>query len=255
MTHRRGPLPTRVRGLALLPPAFHETLDSGLAALSLQLAAEGRAAIEGHVQLLLAWNEAINLTAIREPEAIARLHVLDSLAAVGTLRAAGVTALLDLGSGGGFPGIPLASVLKAEALLVDGVAKKARFLGTAAQALGLAQVRAVATRAETLAADPAQRERWPAVTVRAVGPLGDLVELAFPLLRVDGLLVAWKRGAIDAELRAAEAAIEALGGGRVSVVSVPFAPLTEHRLVVVRKAGRTTSGWPRDPAARRRRPW
>jgi len=255
VSRRRGPLPTRVQDLAPLPTAFHERLDAGLEGLSLAMPPEARAALDGHVRLLLAWNEAINLTAIREPEAIARLHVLDSLAAVAPLRALGPERLLDLGSGGGFPGLPLAIVLGAETLLVDATAKKVRFLAMAAEALGLARVRAVADRAEALATDPAHRERWPAVTARAVGSLPDLVELAFPLLAVGGTLIAWKRGTIGDEMRAAVPAIEALGGGTVAVVQVAVPELRDHRLVVVRKTGPTPSGWPRDPAARRRRPW
>jgi 16S rRNA (guanine527-N7)-methyltransferase len=207
------------------------------------------------VRLLLAWTQAINLTAIRDPVDVARFHVLDALAAVPVLRAAGTTRLLDLGSGGGFPGLPLAVALGEAALLVDSVGKKVRFLETAVEALGLAAVRAEATRAETLGADPAHRESWPVVTARAVAPLPDLVELAFPLLEVGGRLIAWKRGDLGAELAPGRRAARSLGGG--SLVTHPSAlrQLPDHRLVVVTKTGPTPDGWPRDPAVRRRRPW
>ena len=103
---------------------------------------------------------------------------------------------LDLGSGGGYPGLPLALALPAErALLVDSIAKKAAFLEVAVAAAGVAgRVEIAAARAESLAADRRHRERWPAVTVRAVASLAELVELAFPLLAPGGVLVAWKRG-------------------------------------------------------------
>jgi len=169
--------------------------------------------------LLLAWNAAINLTSVRDPAQVAVRHVADSLTALGTLEEAGIEAFLDLGSGGGFPGLPLAAAMPAaEALLVDSVAKKARFLGVAIEAVGLAdRVRVGSVRAEALAADSRHRERWPAVTARAVGSLADLVELAFPLLLRGGLLIAWKRGDIKAERAAADRAIDSLGGGSVEV--------------------------------------
>jgi 16S rRNA (guanine527-N7)-methyltransferase len=253
----REPLPTRVEETPTLPPAYHAALDAGLATLDLSLTSAARAAIDGHARLLLTWTTAINLTAIREPAAVATAHVVDSLTAVSLLRDRGVDRLLDLGSGGGYPGLPIAVALPAaRALLVEPVAKKAAFLSVAAAATGLADVvEAASVRAEALAADPRHRGRWPAVTVRAVAGLADLVELAFPLLAPGGCLVAWKRGDLAAELAAAERAIEALGGGSMTVRAVDIPGLDSHALVVATSRGRAPSDYPRDPAARKRRPW
>jgi len=250
----RVPLPTRVRDVPSVPPPYAETLTAGLAALGLELPDEARAAIDGHAALLLAWTEAINLTAIREPEAVARLHVLDSLAAVPLLRAAGVRAFVDLGSGGGFPGLPLAAALPAErALLVDSIGKKARFLETAITATGLGRRVAVgAVRAEALARDPGHRAAWPAVTARAVASLAALAELAMPLLSHDGILVAWKRVPLEDELAELERLPPDLGAGRADVAEIALAGLADHRLVVVPKVGPTAARYPRDPAERRR---
>jgi 16S rRNA (guanine527-N7)-methyltransferase len=240
-----------------LPAAYRHALDAGLAAIGIELDAVGRDAIDGHVRLLLAWNQAINLTAIREPEQVAVAHVVDSLTAVPLLRDRGVDRFVDLGSGGGFPGLPLAVALPArEALLVDSVGKKARFLAAAATATGLAdRVSAFAGRAEALAADPRHREVWPAVTARAVATLAELVELAFPLLARDGSLVAWKRGDLTAEAAAAERAVGDLGGGTIATMPGPAGILPGHRLVIVTKHGTTPDAFPRDPAVRRRSPW
>jgi 16S rRNA (guanine527-N7)-methyltransferase len=93
------------------------------------------------------------------------------------------------------------------------------------------------------------------VTARAVASLGELVELAFPLLEVGGRLIAWKRGEIVAELTAAGRALDALGGGSIEAHSLAVPGLVAHRLVVVRKTRPTPRGYPRDPAARRRSPW
>jgi 16S rRNA (guanine527-N7)-methyltransferase len=154
--------------------------------------------------------------------------------------------------------MPLAAAVpSSEALLVDSVGKKARFLDVAVDAIGLAgRVRVGSVRSEALAADGRHRERWPAVTARAIAPLAELVELAFPLLAPGGLLIAWKRGHLDAELAAAGRAIDALGGGSTEVQQVELAGLDNHRLVLVRRGRRSVpAAYPREPAARRRRPW
>lgn len=251
----RSPLPTRVEGLPELPASFHNELDAGLGALGLDLADRERSMIDVHVRLLLAWTGAINLTAIREPGAAARLHVLDSLSAVPLLAHLGVRRLLDLGSGGGFPGLPVAVALGADrALLVDSVAKKVRFLSTVIAAAGLdRRVAAEIARAEAIARDPRDREAWPAVTARAVAPLAELVELALPLLEPGGVLVAWKREPIDAELAGAAGALRALRAGPVRVVEAGVPGLEAHRLVVVPRDGPIDRRFPRDPAERRQR--
>jgi 16S rRNA (guanine527-N7)-methyltransferase len=252
----RHPLPTDVRALPRLPAEFEAILDAGLVALRLEAAISQRAALGDHVRLLLAWTEAINLTSIREPAAAAREHVLDSLTAVPLLRAQGVTDVLDLGSGGGFPGIPLAVVLPARrGLLVESVGKKARFLATAVGALGLGpRVAVAAARAEELAADPRHRGTWPAGTPPARTRRGPLAELALPLLAPGGLLLAWKRRPLDDELSRAWRAVAILGGGEPAVTPVGVEGLADHVLVTIDKRRPTPTGFPRDPATRRRRP-
>ncbi len=225
--------------------------------MALELDAGQRGSIDDHVRLLLAWNAAINLTAIRDPAGIATRHVLDSLAALPVLRERGIRAFVDLGSGAGYPGIPLLVALPAErALLVESVGKKAAFLGVTIDALQLGERAAVAAeRAESLAADPGHRGRWPAVLARAVASLADLVELSLPLLRPGGILVAWKGEALDDELAAGGRAARQLGGGRPEVVDLPVPGADRHRLVIVSRRGPVPDGYPRDPATRRRRPW
>ena len=225
--------------------------------LDLTLTPDARQAIEGHARLLLAWTSSINLTAIRDPEAVATAHIVDSLTAVEVLAARGIGRFLDLGSGGGYPGLPLAAALPAErALLVEPIAKKARFLETVIAATGLtATVEAAAIRSEALAADPRHRDQWPAVTARAVAPLAELVELAFPLLAPGGILVAWKRGDLADEVAAAQRAMNALGGGSLEGEPVFVPGLDGHVLIVVTRRGRVPDAYPRDPSVRRRRPW
>ena len=224
--------------------------------MGIQLDTRSRRSIADHVRLLLAWNAAINLTAIREPAEIARLHVLDSLAAVRVLRERGILDFADLGSGGGFPGIPLAIGLgTSRGLLVESVRKKAAFLDAAVAVAGLqGRLAVAAVRAESLATT-ADRAAWPAITARAVAGLADLIELAMPLLRPGGSLIAWKGSGLEDELAAATRAAEGLGAAPPEAVAAPVPGAAGHRLVVVRKLGPTPPGYPRDPATRRRRPW
>ena len=238
-----------------LPDAFHDALDHALNAVGLTLRPDARAAIEAHVRLLVAWNMHLNLTAIRDPAAIAIDHVVDSLAAIPLLHAVGAAELLDLGSGGGFPGLPIAVALPADrAVLVDSIAKKARFLRAAVRAMGLSETVDVATdRAEVLAGRAEHRERWPVVTARAVGTLADVAEVGLPLVATGGILVAWKRRPLDAELDAGSELIAALGGERPRIVDVGLPGRPDNVLVVVEKSRRTPSDYPREPAVRRRR--
>jgi 16S rRNA (guanine527-N7)-methyltransferase len=257
VSREREPLPTRVKDTPDLPIAYDVALQRGLAALGIELDGAARSAVDGHVRMLLAWTTAINLTAIRDPAEVALLHVVDSLTAAPWLRSSGARRAVDLGSGGGFPGIPLAIACPDLAVtLLEPINKKSRFLAAATGAVGLGdRVAVVTARAEALAVDGAQRASWPVVTARAVAPLAELVELAFPLLASGGSLLAWKRGDITTELAAASRAMTALGGGRIEVRDVPVDDLLDHRLVVVTRTGRVPDAYPRDPAARRRRAW
>ena len=257
MDRPREPLPTRVEATPPLPPSYDDALDVGLTALGVELTPAARTAIEGHARLLLAWTDSINLTAIRDPATVALAHVVDSLSAVPILREHRVDRFIDLGSGGGYPGVPIAAALPAaRALLLEPVHKKARFLSTVTSAIGLeATVEAAPVRAEALATDRRHRGRWAAITARAVASLGELIELSFPLLEPGGILVAWKRGDLDAERAGAELAVVALGGGRLDWLPVSVPGLQGHGLVVATAAGVAPAAYPRDPGVRRRRPW
>jgi 16S rRNA (guanine527-N7)-methyltransferase len=268
----RPPLPEDPSALPPLGSAFDATLTAGLHDLGLdgERAASVAAvrSYHAHAQLLAAWTSAINLTAIRDPEAVARRHVCDSLTAVASLDTGehGARSMLDLGSGGGYPGLPLAAALRwGRVALVESVAKKARFLEVAARAVADALVdggleappiEVLAERAEDLAQEEHQRSAWDVVTTRAVGSLAESAELGLPLLRIGGRLIAWRRDAAPSsvrdELREAGPIVAACGGGRPRVVRVPLADLADHRLVVVVKERATPGAYPRDRGRRRR---
>jgi 16S rRNA (guanine527-N7)-methyltransferase len=267
----RRPLPRNVDDISPLGTDFTDVLDAGLRELSLDLSSEQRAAIDGHVRLLLAWNEHINLSGLRTPADVARGHVLDALLAVPALRdlARGTSAsVLDIGSGGGFPGLPLAVALPARrAALVDSIAKKAGFLEAAAalatqQLNGSTEIRAMNERAEDLADEPDQREAWDFVCARAVGSVAECAEIGLPLARRSGHVVIWKRAsdapartALNNEIDEARQIIQAAGGAGARIVALePGARvnLPGACLVVVRKARPTPDRYPRSPGERRR---
>jgi len=269
---KHAPLPTDAAALPAMGEAFEKGVEEVVRQLGLTgstaAAAAARYSYELHARLLTAWGAAINLTAIREPAAIAVRHVGDALSAVPALVEHGATtrSLLDIGSGGGYPGLPLAAALGPTRVdLVDSVGKKARFLEVAAAAVASVLqpedgvppvIEAVGERAEDIAEDPERRETWEVVTARAVGPLSEVMELALPLARIGGTVVAWKRDGdgtdLRAELRDAGHIIRVAGGGRPAVVKVSGEAFSKHRLVLVDKERASQSGYPRPPGARKR---
>ena len=206
--------------------------------------------------LLLHWNERISLTAIREPRGIRIRHFLDSLACASVTGPLNGRSLIDVGSGAGFPGLPLKILFPELRLtLVDSVVKKARFLELVAAELGLREVNVVAERVEVLGQDPAFREQFDWATARAVADLRVLAEYLLPLCRVGGAMLAQKGDSAPAEAGAAAKAIELLGGdeARLSTVSLPETDQL-HYLVVVPKTRATDGRYPRRPGVPAKRP-
>ena len=272
----RRELPTDPGTLEPMGEAFEAALEVGLAELDLletqAASALARRTYEAHARLLRDWNRAINLTAIRDPEGTALRHVCDSLSAVPVLQELvkpGVS-LLDVGSGGGYPGLPLAAALPLGGVsLLDSVGKKARFLDVAGEAVAAilaeaavdpeesVQIEAIGERAEAIARIDEVREAWDIVVSRAVGSLAEVLELSLPLTRIGGVVVVWKReedgGGLRTELQSAGSIIRAAGGGRPRVLPVEAPSLVDHRLVVVAKERKTPAAYPRPAGVRRRK--
>lgn len=199
------------------------------------------------LELLQAGNERLNLTALRREDEIILKHFVDSLTCLRGGHLDGSLRTLDLGTGGGFPALPLAIVRPELALTpLDSVRKKIEFVRSAAQALGLAQVTPLAGRAETLARDPAHRERYDRVVARAVAALPVLAELALPLLKVGGRFVAQKGPIAADELEAGRRAAREVGG-QVSEVDSFDLPIAgdARTLIVLEKVRATPAAYPR----------
>jgi len=226
----------------VLPPTERETLDElahQLVAASLPALSEQEiAVVTAHLRLLDAWNPAINLTRVSDPRERATRHLLDSLVAaphIERLLPSGGK-IADLGSGGGFPGVPLAARLLSghadlSMTLIESIGKKARFLEVVTAASGLVpRLRVAHARAEELAQGGGVR--FDVVTARAVAPLGELIRLAAPLLTPTGSLLAWKR-ASDEWGAERSAAASFIGQSAIEVVSMNVAALDGALLVRV----------------------
>jgi 16S rRNA (guanine527-N7)-methyltransferase len=201
----------------------------GLSLTDSQLETFGR-----YRELLLDWNERINLTAITDPAEIVTRHFLDSLACLLAVppeqRAA--TTLIDVGSGAGFPGIPLAIALPDWRMtLLEATGKKVRFLEAAAQALELGNVQALQGRAEEVAHLAAHRGRYDIATARAVAALPTLLEYCAPFVRPGGLILLPKKGDLTEELAAGRRAATLLSTSILDPVPVPLG--TDQRVIVL----------------------
>ncbi len=209
--------------------------------------------LEKFVDMLLERNQVMNLTAITEPDQVARLHLLDSLSLLPVEAFAG-KAVIDVGTGAGFPGIPLAIVQQdADFTLLDSLGKRIRFLDEVREALGLGNVTCVHGRAEELA--QAHREQFDLAVSRAVANLAVLSELCLPLVKVGGAFLAMKSTGCEAETEGAQTAIRRLGGTLERVVdyTIPTTDVT-HRVLVIRKTAPTAKKYPRPFAQIKKQP-
>ena len=210
-------------------------------------------ALERFADLLLEKNQVMNLTAITEPEAVATLHLLDSLAVWQAADLAGKS-LIDVGTGAGFPGLPLRLAHPEIRLtLLDSLNKRVEFLREVCSQLGLADVKLVHGRAEEFAAG--HREQFDGAVSRAVADLRVLSELCLPLVKVGGVFLSMKSTDCEEELNAAKGAIRALGGRTERVVDYPI-PATDvvHRVIVIRKLSPTPARYPRRFAQIKKQP-
>ena len=218
--------------------------DDVEAALAEVVATPQRAALAAYARLLLKVNASYNLSAARSAREVAA-HVADALTLLPYLR----EPLLDVGSGGGFPALPLAIASGARATLLESVAKKARFLEAVVAELGL-PVRVVAARAETAAHLPDLREQFSSATARAVGSLPTVLELTVPFLAPGGRALLQRGSLSEAERRAGEGAALMLGARIAEEVELDGV----RRIVLAEKYGPTPARFPRRTGIPQKRP-
>ena len=227
-----------------------KTLTAELPTLGLSLGEDQIDRLCRFGELLLRQNQVMNLTAITEPTAVARLHFLDSLSLLREEPLAGKT-LIDIGCGAGFPGVPLAIAEPSlQVTLLDSLQKRVNWLKTILPELGV-DATCVAARAEEYVAE--HREAYDVATSRAVARLNILSELCLPYVKVGGKFLALKGAMAQAEADEAKTAIEALGGRLSEIREYPVGEAT-HRIVVVEKVRPTPKAYPRKFAKIKQQP-
>lgn len=227
------------------------SFEKGLEQLSITLSGEQKQQFLTYYEYLVEKNKVMNLTAITEYEEVITKHFLDSLAVVKTScfkpeKLAGKR-LIDIGTGAGFPGIPLKIAFpELEILLLDSLNKRINFLNEVTEMLGLTKINTVHGRAEDYAKQKVYRESFDFCVSRAVANLSTLSEYCIPFVKQGGCFVSYKSGSVDQELIQAEKAVKILGGQREEVVRFSLADTDMDRsFVVIRKAKPTPKKYPR----------
>lgn len=209
--------------------------------------------------LLLDWNTRVNLTAITDPAEVVTRHFLDALtvtAAIPREHWGDALTLMDVGSGAGFPALPLAIAFPQwRVTSLEATGKKVRFQEVAIEALGLANMRALAGRAEDLAHTSTHRAQYDVVTARAVAALPTLLEYCVPFARTGGRTVAPKKGDLAEEIHQGARAAEILGATLLPPIAVTVPPLDDGRVLLVAMRERPCpKQYPRASGAPQRRP-
>ncbi|HET8862391.1 MAG TPA: 16S rRNA (guanine(527)-N(7))-methyltransferase RsmG [Solirubrobacterales bacterium] len=199
--------------------------------------------------------ERASVSSVTDPQRAWRVHVEDSLTGLDVEELTKAQRIADIGSGAGFPGLVLAVALPSSRVdLIESVGRKCEFVERAIDAAGISNANVVNARSEEVAAD-ARRESYDAVTARAVGRLSTLAELASPLLREDGILVAWKGKRDPDEEQQLERAAEQLAMRPEQILDVGDRAGSKHRhLHILRKLGTTPADLPRRPGMAKKRP-
>jgi 16S rRNA (guanine527-N7)-methyltransferase len=218
--------------------------------LNLELSAAQLAAFDTYAEGLRAWNEKFNLTAITDLESIRVKHFLDSLSVLKVLSpGSGRLRFIDVGTGAGFPGLPLKIVCPDLRLtLVEATGKKVQFCQAMVDQLNLGNVQVIKARAEEIGRDPAHREQYDWALARAVAEMPVLAEYLLPLVRLGGFMLAQKGASAPGETQAAEGPVRRLGGELKQIVPVELPGVVETRhLVVFQKIAATPPAYPRRP--------
>jgi 16S rRNA (guanine527-N7)-methyltransferase len=235
-----------------------QLLLDGARRLGLSLDADQISKFQAYYEELIDWNIRLNLTAITDYEDVQLKHFLDSLTVASALPEVippGVR-VIDVGSGGGFPGLPLKIAFpQIELVLLEATAKKAGFLNHMIQRLSLENTAVVCSRSETAAHLPEYRESFDAVVTRGLAEMPVLAELTLPFCRVGGRLIAQKKGDIAEEIGSAAKAVSALGGGFPIIQKINIPEFSDGRcLVIIEKKEMTPPNFPRRDGMPAKRP-
>lgn len=207
-------------------------------------------------KLLQEWNEKINLTAITEDEEVIKKHFIDCIKAFSENQFKEAKTLIDVGTGAGFPGLPIAIMREdLNITLLDSLNKRVNFLNIVKNSLNLTNVTTIHSRAEDGARNKELREKFDIATSRAVANMAVLSEFCLPYVKVGGYFIALKGPAITDELNDAKNAIGTLGGKLIEVIEVSVEGTDlKHNLVVIKKVKETPKTYPRKAGSITKKP-
>ncbi|MEX0652830.1 MAG: 16S rRNA (guanine(527)-N(7))-methyltransferase RsmG [Phycisphaeraceae bacterium] len=232
------------------PPTIPDFVPRELEQLGVTLAPDRLDTLARYLARLLDATQRVNLTAIREPDAAWRRLIIDSLTLLpGFDPVPAGAAIIDIGTGGGLPGIPLAIARPdLRVTLLEATGKKVRFLNDCITELHLANTQAIQARAEAVGQDAAHRQRYDVAVSRAVGPMPEVLEYSLPLVKVGGRVLVMKGPKVEQELAAAGDALNILGAGELEVFEA-YPPAFGQDLVIVSllKDRATPKAYPRRP--------
>ncbi len=202
--------------------------------------------LEKYKDLLLRYNEFMNLTAITEPDEVREKHFLDSITLILSEKLKKNSSLIDIGAGAGFPSMPVKIVREdLDVTMLDSLNKRINFLNDVIRELGLKNIKAIHYRAEDAGKDKNLREKFDIATARAVADMAVLSEYALPFVKVGGYFIAMKGNAPKEEIEGAKKAVREMGGEVEEIMEVLLPSGIIHTLVIVRKVIPTPSKYPR----------
>ena len=219
----------------------------GLSQLEIKLSGRQIEQFIRYYEMLIEWNKLMNLTGITEYEDVINKHFIDSLSLVKATDIAGISSVIDIGTGAGFPGIPLKIAFPhLNIVLLDSLNKRINFLNAVIEELGLENIRTIHGRAEEFAQKEEYRECFDLCVSRAVANLSSLTEYCLPYVKEGGKFIPYKSGKIDEELANSKNAIFILGGKLEKEVEFEL-PRTDmsRNLVVIEKVKKTPKKYPR----------
>ena len=224
-----------------------QIFENKLNELGIALTDKQKQQFDKFYELLVEWNKVMNLTGITEYEEVNEKHFVDSLSIVKAINMENVKSVIDVGTGAGFPGIPLKIAFPhLKVVLLDSLNKRINFLNTVIAELGLTDIKTIHGRAEDYAKQTEYREKFDLCVSRAVANLSTLSEYCLPYVNIDGLFIPYKSGEIDEELENSKKAVKILSGKIENVVKFQL-PGTEigRSFVKVRKIANTNKKYPR----------
>lgn len=226
---------------------FYDLMSKAAQDVGLELSKEQYEKFIVYMKLLQEWNEKINLTAIVDDEEIIKKHFIDSIKAFKRDEFKKANTLIDVGTGAGFPGLPIAIMRnEIKVTLLDSLNKRIKFLNTVISELKLDNVVTIHSRAEDGARDKSLREKFDIATSRAVANMSVLSEFCLPYVKVGGNFIALKGPSVDQEIEESKGAIKILGGELVDICEVQIEDTDlKHNLVIVKKIKECIKTYPR----------